>query len=45
MLELYQAYGDYHDMMDLAEDLVARERPAPSRGATVSAVPRPRARL
>jgi lysyl-tRNA synthetase class 2 len=23
LLELYQAYGDYHDMMDLAEELVA----------------------
>lgn len=23
MLELYQAYGDYHDMMDISEDLIA----------------------
>ncbi len=23
MLELYQAYADYHDMMDLTEQLVA----------------------
>ena len=39
MLELYQAYADYHDMMDLTEQMVAhvaqrsgRQRPADVRG-------------
>ena len=29
LLEAYQAFGDYHDMMDLTEAIVAR--PLPSR--------------
>ena len=44
MLELYQAYGDYHAMMDLTEGLVVAAAPRRARATTVGRYRRPRHR-
>ena len=41
LLEAYQAFADYHDMMELTEDLVATAARAAWDGATVSPGPEP----